>query len=120
MFPFQNGILDGYPLKQREEGIFSLWQKEIVLTTNTSYIVDSNWPVNPLGFDLHLLCNPENRPDVLQRRLRDQDLAAYGIGLDAGREVDMRPDRKSTRLNSSHRCISYAVFCLKKKRKVYS
>src|SRR5437763_5296316 len=26
-------------------------------------------------------------------------------------------DRKSTRLNSSHRCISYAVFCLKKKMK---
>src|ERR1017187_10836437 len=26
-----------------------------------------------------------------------------------------RPDRKSTRLNSSHRCISNAVFCLKKK-----
>src|SRR5437762_8006339 len=29
---------------------------------------------------------------------------------------DLR-DRKSTRLNSSHRCISYAVFCLKKKKK---
>src|SRR5436189_3086900 len=29
-----------------------------------------------------------------------------------------RRDRKSTRLNSSHRCISYAVFCLKKKKKV--
>src|SRR5437762_5634181 len=28
-------------------------------------------------------------------------------------------DRKSTRLNSSHRCISYAVFCLKKKKKRY-
>src|SRR2546427_9518991 len=27
------------------------------------------------------------------------------------------PDRKSTRLNSSHSQISYAVFCLKKKRK---
>src|SRR5437762_4305628 len=27
-------------------------------------------------------------------------------------------DRKSTRLNSSHRCISYAVFCLKKKNKI--
>src|SRR5437879_8792764 len=27
-----------------------------------------------------------------------------------------RLDRKSTRLNSSHRCISYAVFCLKKKK----
>src|SRR5437762_5546200 len=31
------------------------------------------------------------------------------VALDAG------IDRKSTRLNSSHRCISYAVFCLKKK-----
>src|ERR1017187_3391222 len=29
----------------------------------------------------------------------------------------INPDRKSTRLNSSHRCISYAVFCLKKKDK---
>src|SRR5207244_8374124 len=27
-----------------------------------------------------------------------------------------QPDRKSTRLNSSHQIISYAVFCLKKKR----
>src|SRR5437762_9703558 len=27
-----------------------------------------------------------------------------------------RLDRKSTRLNSSHRCISYAVFCLKKNK----
>src|SRR5437763_12508912 len=27
---------------------------------------------------------------------------------------DDQQDRKSTRLNSSHRCISYAVFCLKK------
>src|SRR2546426_7788513 len=29
----------------------------------------------------------------------------------------IRPDRKSTRLNSSHLVISYAVFCLKKKKK---
>src|SRR5437762_3665468 len=28
-------------------------------------------------------------------------------------------DRKSTRLNSSHRCISYAVFCLQKKSKPF-
>src|SRR5207244_13299133 len=28
-------------------------------------------------------------------------------------------DRKSTRLNSSHQIISYAVFCLKKKNKIY-
>src|SRR3712207_8476443 len=30
--------------------------------------------------------------------------------------VDRSPDRKSTRLNSSHANISYAVFCLKKKK----
>src|SRR5256885_12474583 len=30
---------------------------------------------------------------------------------------DVREDRKSTRLNSSHLVISYAVFCLKKKKK---
>src|SRR5687768_18178055 len=30
------------------------------------------------------------------------------------------PDRKSTRLNSSHGYISYAVFCLKKKKKTYN
>src|SRR2546430_12995352 len=31
--------------------------------------------------------------------------------------LDAPPDRKSTRLNSSHSQISYAVFCLKKKKK---
>src|SRR5438067_12705788 len=31
-----------------------------------------------------------------------------------------KPDRKSTRLNSSHVSISYAVFCLKKKKKINS
>src|SRR5256885_8071826 len=36
---------------------------------------------------------------------------------DRGRTVFPPPDRKSTRLNSSHLVISYAVFCLKKKNK---
>src|SRR3712207_8043145 len=31
--------------------------------------------------------------------------------------IERQPDRKSTRLNSSHANISYAVFCLKKKNK---
>src|SRR5260221_5037921 len=34
-----------------------------------------------------------------------------------GRTVGAAKDRKSTRLNSSHTVISYAVFCLKKKKK---
>src|SRR5438128_4061308 len=40
------------------------------------------------------------------------------IALAAGEGTRMR-DRKSTRLNSSHGSISYAVFCLKKKTKAY-
>src|SRR5207248_5282078 len=41
------------------------------------------------------------------------------LGADLGRERRRQEaeDRKSTRLNSSHRTISYAVFCLKKKTK---
>src|SRR5438094_6963225 len=46
------------------------------------------------------------------------DFAAYRVEAGdhdgVGRVVE---DRKSTRLNSSHRTISYAVFCLKKKKK---
>src|SRR6476660_10287545 len=36
-----------------------------------------------------------------------------------GARAPPSPDRKSTRLNSSHQIISYAVFCLKKKTKDY-
>src|SRR3712207_8478239 len=44
---------------------------------------------------------------------------ATGIGLQGLRGAAAR-DRKSTRLNSSHANISYAVFCLKKKKKHYT
>src|SRR2546427_9644969 len=41
-----------------------------------------------------------------------------GTGLGVHPDLDPGgPDRKSTRLNSSHSQISYAVFCLKKKKK---
>src|SRR3712207_7934917 len=38
------------------------------------------------------------------------------VGADATRPARPGEDRKSTRLNSSHANISYAVFCLKKKK----
>src|SRR2546422_2091340 len=47
--------------------------------------------------------------------VRRQDVFADEV--DAGRPVPVEGDRKSTRLNSSHGYISYAVFCLKKKKK---
>src|SRR5947208_16973100 len=39
----------------------------------------------------------------------------FGPNTGAVQRHCARPDRKSTRLNSSHQIISYAVFCLKKK-----
>src|SRR3712207_8232705 len=48
------------------------------------------------------------------RNLREQPRRVL-----VGRQTRARRDRKSTRLNSSHANISYAVFCLKKKTKAY-
>src|SRR5262245_66568871 len=44
---------------------------------------------------------------------------AAGLPRRAGRRPGGVRDRKSTRLNSSHLGISYAVFCLKKKTELY-
>src|SRR5256884_6833792 len=54
---------------------------------------------------LRVLGNAEDAEDALQDGL----LSAY-------RNLKRFEDRKSTRLNSSHGYISYAVFCLKKKK----
>src|SRR5437763_8543759 len=54
-----------------------------------------------------------NRHVVKLDRLQADWADKAQLALSKGRE-DL--DRKSTRLNSSHRCISYAVFCLKKKK----
>src|SRR3712207_7404913 len=49
--------------------------------------------------------------DPAQMAVLDRHTIRFDLG---------RPDRKSTRLNSSHANISYAVFCLKKKKKTSS
>src|SRR5438094_6939499 len=61
---------------------------------------------------------PARRPAQSEEQLgrvpveRREGIAPAGYG-----QIGERPrDRKSTRLNSSHRTISYAVFCLKKKK----
>src|SRR3712207_8201364 len=56
-----------------------------------------------------------------RRRHRSGDAGSAEDGGGRGRDggTRARRDRKSTRLNSSHANISYAVFCLKKKKKFY-
>src|SRR2546429_1311650 len=53
------------------------------------------------------------RTAVLMRIFQTSGIAFLFVPINSERE-----DRKSTRLNSSHGYISYAVFCLKKKKKI--
>src|SRR3712207_7325161 len=76
-------------------------------------------------FPCTTLCRSVPGPDLARRPpadllraalARDVGVPVQGIGGQGHREGRQDPvDRKSTRLNSSHANISYAVFCLKKK-----
>src|SRR5690242_21207396 len=58
------------------------------------------------------------RTGAPQRHPRGGPVPGRRVAGDAGRRHGAAEDRKSTRLNSSHMSISYAVFCLKKKKSV--
>src|SRR2546430_13559491 len=67
-------------------------------------------------FGRHVVRRADDAAGLRQRR--DGQVAQLG---DAEVEHQAaRPDRKSTRLNSSHSQISYAVFCLKKKKNIHT
>src|SRR5688572_31150121 len=61
---------------------------------------DIVWAINPRN---------DNMNTILQR------MDSYARPLLTSQDIAFHLDRKSTRLNSSHSQISYAVFCLKKK-----
>src|SRR5207244_13307453 len=63
---------------------------------------------------------PSTRPPV--KIAAGEESKAMPASLIAKTETarsEVKSDRKSTRLNSSHQIISYAVFCLKKKKKAH-
>src|SRR5690625_3143223 len=71
--------------------------------------------------------SPEERPvigelankvrEVISKAIEEKQEVLEQVALNAQLEKETIEDRKSTRLNSSHVAISYAVFCLKKKKK---
>src|SRR5437763_9828227 len=91
------------------------------------------FPYTTLFRSLHLLLDELREGNQTERRhcpcsrlFRDNTFSGSRSDLRSSRCISIRrsrrnfrartaKDRKSTRLNSSHRCISYAVFCLKKK-----
>src|SRR5258708_40026308 len=69
----------------------------------------SNDPIDTTDF------NPDMGSDMLINKI--VNFANDSFNVRRIREMrSLREDRKSTRLNSSHQIISYAVFCLKKKK----
>src|SRR2546422_8557627 len=76
------------------------------------------------GPRLNALAPARELPDRVERALRQaalwdevsDRLREPGTALSGGQQQRLCIDRKSTRLNSSHGYISYAVFCLKKKK----
>src|SRR5687768_7224982 len=69
--------------------------------------------VCPTGTLLDGVYRHETRPWELEQTISTDTYSSDGMQLSIGSR-----DRKSTRLNSSHGYISYAVFCLKKKTKL--
>src|SRR3712207_8164667 len=57
---------------------------------------------------------PDDAVEVLRRALKGETLISAEESVRVERSLPYGQDRKSTRLNSSHANISYAVFCLKK------
>ena len=88
--------------------------QEIVLTSNanTGYVFKEWQVISPVG--LNITGNKFNMPDenvevkAIFNKVNPETPPSGGIP----------GDRKSTRLNSSHVTISYAVFCLKKKKEI--
>src|SRR5207248_8531776 len=101
--------------------------------TVTNYIVPSS-PTRRSS-DLNMIGRSQHDGAAAQHRIeraRGDNAAGAGKGIGGIVQIgwrrnvhiatptdlnDATKDRKSTRLNSSHRTISYAVFCLKKKNK---
>src|SRR5437762_6985468 len=92
----QKSLREGFGLTVAE----AMWKGTAVIGGNVGgirYQIEN-------GVNGFLVSSVEEAADRIVRLLRDKKL----------REEIGCKDRKSTRLNSSHRCISYAVFCLKK------
>src|SRR5207248_8142481 len=68
------------------------------------------------AFSIVVLCPDHGSHPSPTRKQEDRRRVTNSQTRSHGRSWLICRDRKSTRLNSSHRTISYAVFCLKKKK----
>src|SRR3712207_7549063 len=83
--------------------------KPLELDTIGNILTNLEILIKPYGPNALLVTPPSHRADLTRPAdIYEEIIRMYGF--------DNIEDRKSTRLNSSHANISYAVFCLKKKK----
>src|SRR5690625_6615451 len=105
--------LTWYPLQLRLKLRYCFKFRDLFYTRLANSAVDPNrigencHPVSNLALDHNRIgenCNPVSKSTLDHNRIGENCFPVSNLA-----------DRKSTRLNSSHVAISYAVFCLKKK-----
>src|ERR1017187_4888523 len=107
-----NTIFPGY-YRPSKEAFKELWQKATIALDANVMLNLYRYPTSARDDLLTTLRQVSNRLFVPYQAALEYQRGRLGtIGSQQKRFGEV--DRKSTRLNSSHRCISYAVFCLKK------
>src|SRR5690625_6591535 len=91
------GMLDG------GSGAYQVQTEKAELRTITQ-LVSSSGRIQP---ETEVIIRPDVSGEIIELNVKEGDYVREG-------DLLLRIDRKSTRLNSSHVAISYAVFCLKK------
>src|SRR5699024_12077257 len=91
-------------LRQLEAMLIVMNRDSLLLVSGTGEVIEPDDGILAIG-------SGGNYALSAGRALKD-----YATGLSAKEIAEAALDRKSTRLNSSHVSISYAVFCLKKKK----
>src|SRR5688572_33445413 len=71
---------------------------------------------DPATTEIYTLFPTRRSSDLSQPKMSESRSRGVARSAPESKAVSARRDRKSTRLNSSHSQISYAVFCLKKKK----
>src|SRR5574339_999020 len=115
--------------------VFHLWKRKIefcsVCKTQLKHKYKPSKDWNIQGFlcgDCHtsktkeFVIKQQEEKERQEKEANRCSICGLDIGIDSKKfkprwQWNMNKDRKSTRLNSSHQAISYAVFCLKKKKK---
>src|SRR5690625_6923225 len=104
--------------RKRKQSYGGLTPREVQNLRPGDFVVHVDYGIGRFS-GLHRITVRDKQQEAVKLLFRDEDVlyvnvnALYKLHKFSGKEGHQPSDRKSTRLNSSHVAISYAVFCLK-------